>query len=119
MDRGIKASLGDRLERTYDLFGQMGRYCRDSYGIEVLMHPERCSLIETEQDLARLMDRGLSTCFDNDHYAAANGGWQRGDECSRRKPGRRERYTALAVIRLSPQSAPKALTAPSSQRSSL
>lgn len=84
MDRRTKAALGGRLEKTYDLFGQMGRYCRDSYGIEILMHPERCSLIETEQDLVRLMDRGLSICFDNGHYAAANGGWQRGDESSLR-----------------------------------
>lgn len=79
MSRKEKAALGDKYRRTYELFGQMGRYCRDTYGIEVLMHPERRSLIETERDLTRLIELGLSICFDNGHYAAANGGWQRGD----------------------------------------
>ena len=57
----------------------MGRYCRDTYGIEILMHPERCSLIETREELERLIDLDLCICFDNGHYAAANGGWQKGD----------------------------------------
>lgn len=79
MDRTLKASLGDRKTHTYDIFGEMGRYCQDTYGIQVLMHPERCSLIETKEDLEELIDRGLYVCFDNGHYAAANGGSARGD----------------------------------------
>ena len=43
------------------------------------MHPERCSLIETREELERLIDLDLCICFDNGHYAAANGGWQKGD----------------------------------------
>lgn len=82
MNREIKAHLGQQKQKTYDIFGEMGRYCRDIYGIEPLMHPERCSLIETEQDLKELIDRGLKICFDNGHYAAANGGWERGDRSS-------------------------------------
>lgn len=79
LSRGEKAGLRDQQDRTYAIFGQMGRYCRETYGIEVLMHPERCSLIETREELERLIELGLSICFDNGHYAAANGGWQRGD----------------------------------------
>lgn len=82
MDRSLKAQLGTQKDKTYDLFGEMGRYCRETYGIEALMHPERCSLIETEQDLVELMERGLKICFDNGHYAAANGSWERGDQSS-------------------------------------
>lgn len=79
MDRASKASLLEEQKRTFAIFGEMGRYCRDTYGIEVLMHPERCSLIETREELERLIDLGLCICFDNGHYAAANGSWQRGD----------------------------------------
>ena len=44
MSRETKAGLKEQQERTYRIFGEMGRYCRDTYGIEILMHPERCSL---------------------------------------------------------------------------
>lgn len=74
-----KAGLKERQAKTYAIFGEMGRYCRDTYGVEILMHPERHSLIETREELERLIDLGLSICFDNGHYAAANGSWQRGD----------------------------------------
>lgn len=74
-----KSKLREQQSRTYAIFGEMGRYCRETYGIEVLMHPERGSLIETREELERLIELGLSICFDNGHYAAANGGWQRGD----------------------------------------
>lgn len=74
-----KARLRERQKKTYAIFGEMGRYCQDTYGIEILMHPERRSLIETREELEQLIDLDLSICFDNGHYAAANGGWQRGD----------------------------------------
>lgn len=77
-----KARLKEQQDRTYAIFGEMGRYCRDTYGVEILMHPERRSLIETREELERLIDLGLSLCYDNGHYAAANGGWKRGDPCS-------------------------------------
>ena len=82
MSRNAKKELGDRQRRTYGLFGEMGKYCRETYGIEVLMHPERNSLIETRRELEMLIDLGLCICFDNGHYAAANGGWRRGDRSS-------------------------------------
>ena len=82
MDRAKKAQLGDAYEKVYDIFGEMGKYCRDTYGVQVLMHPERCSLIETRQDLINLIDRGLDICFDNGHYVAANGSWEKNDQSS-------------------------------------
>lgn len=36
-------------------------------------------MIETPEELEELIDLGLSICYDNGHFAAANGGWQRGD----------------------------------------
>jgi len=57
----------------------MGKYCSDNYGITILMHPEKNSLIETKQDLKELMDLGLYICFDNGHYTLAEGSWQFGD----------------------------------------
>lgn len=82
IDRKKKAGLREVYDRTYRLFAELGKYCADTYGITVLMHPERCSLIETKEDLERLIDLGLYICFDNGHYAAANGGYERGDRCS-------------------------------------
>ena len=79
MDCKTKAGLKEQQIRTYKLFGEMGSYCRDTYGIEVLMHPERRSLIETREELERLIDLDLCICFDNGHYAAANGNWKQGD----------------------------------------
>ena len=79
--REKKAGMADVQKRTFDIFGEMGKYCADTYGIQVLMHPERLSLIETRDELVSLIDRGLSICFDTGHYAAANGSWQRGDQC--------------------------------------
>ena len=62
MSRETKAGLKEQQERTYRIFGEMGRYCRDTYGIEILMHPERCSLIETREELERLIDLDLCIC---------------------------------------------------------
>ena len=76
---GEKDKLTEAKKRTFGIFAEMGRYCRETYGVEVLMHPERRSLIETPEELEELSDLGLSICYDNGHFAAANGGWQRGD----------------------------------------
>lgn len=76
---GEKDKLTEAKKRTFGIFAEMGRYCRETYGVEVLMHPERRSLIETPEELEELIDLGLSICYDNGHFAAANGGWQRGD----------------------------------------
>lgn len=79
ISREEKCKLGEQQKKTYDLFGEMGHYCREEYGVTVLMHPERCSLIETREELIQLIDRDLSICFDNGHYTAANGGWRPND----------------------------------------
>jgi inosose dehydratase len=77
-----KRALADEQRRVYGIFAEMGRYCRGEYGIETLVHPERNSLIETGAELERLIELGLSVCFDNGHFTAANGGWQRGDRAA-------------------------------------
>ena len=62
---GEKDKLTEAKKRTFGIFAEMGRYCRETYGVEVLMHPERRSLIETPEELEELIDLGLSICYDN------------------------------------------------------
>ena len=69
---GEKDKLTEAKKRTFGIFAEMGRYCRETYGVEVLMHPERRSLIETPEELEELIDLGLSICYDNGHFAAAS-----------------------------------------------
>ena len=66
---GEKDKLTEAKKRTFGIFAEMGRYCRETYGVEVLMHPERRSLIETPEELEELIDLGLSICYDNGHFA--------------------------------------------------
>ena len=40
---GEKDKLTEAKKRTFGIFAEMGRYCRETYGVEVLMHPERRS----------------------------------------------------------------------------
>ena len=51
---GEKDKLTEAKKRTFGIFAEMGRYCRETYGVEVLMHPERRSLIETPEELEEL-----------------------------------------------------------------
>ncbi|MDR1771462.1 MAG: sugar phosphate isomerase/epimerase [Hungatella sp.] len=53
---------------------QMGKFTKEEYGIEVVYHPHIKSMIETEEEIIRLMDyTGLNLCFDIGHHAYVNG----------------------------------------------
>ena len=71
----------DDWNRYYAMFGEMGRFTREQYGIETVFHQHNKTLIETEAELVRILeDSQLKLCFDTGHYAAVNGGWQQGDQ---------------------------------------
>ncbi|MCP1109514.1 sugar phosphate isomerase/epimerase family protein [Ohessyouella blattaphilus] len=60
---------------------QMGRFTREEYGIEVVYHPHIKSMIETEEEIIRLLEyTGLNLCFDTGHHAYVNGDGSRGEK---------------------------------------
>jgi inosose dehydratase len=58
----------------------MGHFTKNEFGIETVFHPHIRSLIETEDEIIRLIDHtGLRLCFDTGHHAYVNGGTEYGD----------------------------------------
>ncbi|MDR2110088.1 MAG: sugar phosphate isomerase/epimerase [Spirochaetaceae bacterium] len=67
-------------EKYFTMFREMGGFTKNEFGIETVFHPHIRSLIETEGEIIRLIDRtGLRLCFDNGHYVYVNGGIKQGD----------------------------------------
>ena len=77
-----KAAFTNETWNKYmTMLKELGKYTRSEYGIETVYHPHIKSLIETEQEILRLMDYAdLSLCFDTGHHAYVNGGTQHGDQ---------------------------------------
>lgn len=62
------------------MFQTLGQFTEEEFGIQTVYHPHIKSLIETEEEIIRLMDyTGLSLCFDTGHHAYVNGNGQPGD----------------------------------------
>lgn len=58
----------------------MGKFTKNEFGIDVVYHPHVKTMIETEDEIIRLMDfTGLDLCFDTGHHAYANGDGARGE----------------------------------------
>lgn len=75
-----KGLTEDDWKKYYAMFREMGEYTRSQHGVEVVFHQHNKTLIETEEELVRIMDdSGLKLCFDTGHYAVVNGSWQHGD----------------------------------------
>lgn len=52
----------------------LGLFAKEEYGLEVVWHPHIKSMIETEEEIVRLMNyTGLNLCLDTGHHAYANG----------------------------------------------
>lgn len=67
-------------KKYFTMFREMGDFTKNEFGIETVFHPHIRSLIETEDEIIRLMDHtGLRLCFDNGHYVYVNGGIKQGD----------------------------------------
>lgn len=59
----------------------MGEFTKSEFGIDTVYHPHIKSMIETEEEIIRLMDyTGLDLCFDTGHHAYVNGGFRKKDE---------------------------------------
>lgn len=67
-------------QKYFAFFREMGEYTQGQYGIATLFHPHIKSLVETEDEILRLMDTtGLDLCFDIGHHVYVNGDGQPGD----------------------------------------
>lgn len=62
------------------MFREMGEFTQREFGLMMVYHPHIKSLIETEEEIIRLLDAtGLNLCFDTGHHAYVNGNGQYGD----------------------------------------
>lgn len=65
----------------FDMFKAMGEYTRAEWGIETVFHPHIKSLVETEDEIERMMTHtGLRLCYDIGHHAYVNGSGKKGDD---------------------------------------
>ena len=67
-----KGLTEDDWKKYYAMFREMGEYTRSQHGVEVVFHQHNKTLIETEEELVRIMeDSGLKLCFDTGHFTFA------------------------------------------------
>lgn len=67
-------------DKYLNMFQKLGRFTEEEFGIKTVYHPHIKSLIETEEEIIRLMDyTGLDLCFDTGHHAYVNGDGRQGD----------------------------------------
>jgi inosose dehydratase len=75
------AYSADLWKKYFDMFKDMGIYTREEFGIETVFHPHIRTLIETEDEIERMMDYcDLNLCFDTGHHAYVNGGTKKPDQ---------------------------------------
>lgn len=76
-----KADYTSELWNKYlSMFKTLGTFTEKEFGIQTVYHPHIKSLIETEEEILRLMDyTGLNLCFDTGHHAYVNGNGQQND----------------------------------------
>lgn len=66
--------------KYFTMFKEMGEFTKNQYGIETIFHPHIKSLVETEDEITRMMDfTGLNLCLDIGHHAYVNGTGLPGD----------------------------------------
>ena len=70
-------------KKYFDMFKALGIYSREEFGIKTVFHPHIRSLVETEEEIERMLDYcDLDLCFDTGHHAYVNGGTERPDRCA-------------------------------------
>jgi inosose dehydratase len=68
-------------KKYFVMFKELGRFTQEEFGIETVYHPHIRSLIETKDEITRMMDHtGLRLCFDTGHYAYVEGGVEQNDQ---------------------------------------
>ena len=67
-------------KKYFQMFKEMGEFTRAEHGIATVFHPHIKSLVETEDEICRMMEyTGLDLCFDVGHHAYVNGDGKRGE----------------------------------------
>lgn len=67
-------------DKYFGMFRRLGEYTKAEFGIETVFHPHIRSLVETEDEIERMMEAtGLALCFDVGHHAYVNGNGKKGD----------------------------------------
>jgi inosose dehydratase len=70
-----KDFAADVWKKYFAMFKALGVYTKEEFGIETVYHPHIKTLIETEDEIVRMMDAcNLNLCFDTGHHAYVNGG---------------------------------------------
>jgi inosose dehydratase len=77
-----KKEFGAELwKRYFTMFRDMAVYTREEFGIEMVYHPHIRSLVETEEEIKRMIDYcDLNLCFDLGHHVYVNGGVKPDDQ---------------------------------------
>ncbi len=66
--------------KYHAMFRELGEFTQREFGLMTVYHPHIKSLIETEEEIVRLLDAtGLNLCFDTGHHAYVNGNGRHGD----------------------------------------
>jgi len=70
----------DLWRKYFRMWKEMGAYTYGEYGVTTLFHPHIKSLVETEDEICKMMEHtDLNLCFDIGHHAYVNGSGAYGD----------------------------------------
>lgn len=77
-----KADLSaDEWNRFFTMLRELGEFTMAQHGVLTVWHPHVKTMIETEEEIERMMDAtGLDLCLDLGHHAYANGGCEPHDQ---------------------------------------
>lgn len=84
-DVGLYSEKKEQMEPEiwhgfFEKIRRLGEFAREEFGIQVVYHPHIKSMVETEDEIVRLIDEtGLDLCFDIGHHAYVNGNGQPGE----------------------------------------
>lgn len=60
-------------EKFFTMLRELGAYTMEKYGVETVFHPHLTTMVETEEEIERMMEAtGLALAFDIGHHAYAN-----------------------------------------------
>ncbi|HHW31729.1 MAG TPA: TIM barrel protein [Clostridiaceae bacterium] len=73
----------ERILKNYNIIGEYVKFAKDNYDVTVVYHPHARSIVETEEEILKLMDiTGCMLCFDTGHHQLVNGKPEKGDRCA-------------------------------------
>jgi inosose dehydratase len=77
-----KKDFSPAVWRNYfAMIRELGIYTSNEFGVETVFHPHIKTLIETEEEILRMIDAcNVNLCFDTGHHVYVNGGVEQGDK---------------------------------------